>query len=295
MGVVLAVGTISALLAGSVIAVAALHGPSRLGGLPAATADSTERPVAQAQLDQLLTEASAARDSLQFPVGESRTTKHVQDSTTQENYDEVDELDSQGHVISLTMFSNGQLRAAMRFDAAPHPALPIGQVAATETAEKAASGLGLVAVPPTLTYPDVSSGGWVAQWDRTENGVAVRGDGTVVRVWADGRIAGVSHSFHVLAAPPSVIIDAGSATQEVNASLDQIVGSQRADLTVQAPVLEWVRPNGAFDSTRPIAEDPVCRLAWVVDVSGGPSDSFTLLTVFVDAGDGTILGGDVVE
>ena len=39
----------------------------------------------------------------------------------------------------------------------------------------------------------------------------------------------------------------------------------------------------------------VCRLAWVVDVSGGPSDSFTLLTVFVDAGDGTILGGDVVE
>jgi hypothetical protein len=244
-----------------------------------------------------LTKASAARDSLQFPVGVRRTARHVHDSTTEEDFDEVDELNSQGHVVSATMFSSGQLKAAMRFDAAPHPAAPIGQAAAIKSAQKAANGMGLVAGPPDQTYSDISSGGWVVQWDRIENGVPVRGDGTVVRVWADGRIAGVSHSSHALAAPPSVVLDAGTATEQVNASLEQIVGSQRADLKVQTPVLEWVRPNGAFDPTRPIAKDPVCRLAWVVDVetSGGPYDAFTMLTVFIDAGDGSLLGGDVVE
>jgi hypothetical protein len=221
----------------------------------------------------------------------------VYDSAKQDDYDEVDELDSQGHVVSLTQFSGGQLKAAIRFDTAPKPAAPIDQSAGIASAQKAAAQLGLVADPPSLAYVDPSSGGWDVRWDRYENGIQVRGDGTLVRVWADGRILSVSRSSHSLAVAPSATLDAGVATSQVDASLRQITASNVGGLKVGTPVLEWVRPNGAFDATRPIDEDPVCKLAWVVDVqpSGGQADSFTKLTIFIDAGNGSLLGGDVVE
>jgi hypothetical protein len=59
----------------------------------------------------------------------------------------------------------------------------------------------------------------------------------------------------------------------------------------------WVRPNAAFDSTRSTFEDSVCRLAWVVNVkmSNGSDEDSSLLTIFLDAGDGSELGGDMVE
>ena len=147
---------------------------------------------------------------------------------------------------------------------------------------------------PDRTYSE-ELGGWAVHWDRLEKNIRVRGDGTLVRVWPDGRIASASRTSHALAAAPSKVIDAAVATEQVNASLSQIVAEARSDLKIQPPVLEWVRPNGAFQATRPIDGDPVCRLAWVVNVEGGPKGAFTLLTVFIDAGDGSLLGGDIVD
>jgi hypothetical protein len=52
-------------------------------------------------------------------------------------------------------------------------------------------------------------------------------------------------------------------------------------------------------STRPRsgAGDEPYRLAWVANVqpSGSIADVVRLITLYVDAGDGTVIGGDVVE
>jgi hypothetical protein len=61
--------------------------------------------------------------------------------------------------------------------------------------------------------------------------------------------------------------------------------------------MEWVGPNAAFDTSKLGQAPEPYRLAWVANVkpSGAAADGITLITLFVDAGDGTIIGGDVVE
>jgi hypothetical protein len=61
--------------------------------------------------------------------------------------------------------------------------------------------------------------------------------------------------------------------------------------------LEWVGPNAAFDPAKmDLATEPY-RLAWVANVkpSGRAADSLRLVTLYVDAADGSVIGGDVVE
>lgn len=294
---VLLVGVIAAVFVVSAVRAAPLFGPSqRSPSVPQATPLITREPLRQAAADPLIAKANATRDRLKFPVGVRQSASHVHDASTQEDYDEVDELDSQGHPVSQTTFSNLQLRTAIRFDTPPQVATPIDQSAGTAAAQQVATDLALVTNAPDRSYSDPATGGWYVQWDRTISGVPVRGDGTQVRVWADGRIAAVSQNDHALAAAPSTIIAASAATQRVKASMGQLAAGA-GSVQFQTPFLEWVRPNGTFDGTRPIGGEPICRLAWVVNVepSDTSSSSFTLLTFFVDAGDGTLLGGDVVE
>jgi hypothetical protein len=61
--------------------------------------------------------------------------------------------------------------------------------------------------------------------------------------------------------------------------------------------LEWVGPNAAFDPSKLDATPAPYRLAWVANVkpSGPVAQSVRLITLYIDAGDGTVLGGDVVE
>ena len=61
--------------------------------------------------------------------------------------------------------------------------------------------------------------------------------------------------------------------------------------------LEWVEPNAAFDAAKLSAAPAPYRLAWVANVrpSGVAAGYVSLVTLYVDAANGTILGGDVVE
>ena len=61
--------------------------------------------------------------------------------------------------------------------------------------------------------------------------------------------------------------------------------------------LEWVGPNAAFDPAAVGEAAAPYRLAWVANVkpTGAASDVLRLVTLYVDAGDGSIIGGDVVE
>ena len=66
---------------------------------------------------------------------------------------------------------------------------------------------------------------------------------------------------------------------------------------IQGMNLEWVGPNAAFDPAKVGATNEPYRLAWVANVqpSGSIADVVRLITLYVDAGDGTVIGGDVVE
>jgi hypothetical protein len=262
---------------------------------------STDQLVDPQGLDQaaaapVLTQTASIRDLLKFPVGARRNAQHLNNNSTGDNYDQVDELDAQAHPVATIQVSGGKLISAIRLDIPPQSAAPINRGAGIAAGQKAAADLGLATTAPDRAFADDATGGWITQWDRTENGIPVRGDGVAVRVWADGRIASVGSSSHALAAAPTTTISAVSATSAIKASLSSTAAGSSAVRT-DTPTLEWVRPNGVFDSSRPFAPDQVSRLAWVVNVkpAAGTDAPFTMLTFFVDAGSGSLIGGDVVE
>jgi hypothetical protein len=242
--------------------------------------------------------AKAARDALGFPVGSKRSGRHVQDGGRKVTYDEVSEVDSADRPVDLTQFDDkGHLLAAVRFDSPSAVAAPATPDTAVRSAQRGltASGLSVSGQPQVDT--DSASGGWSVHWDRTQGGFRVRGDETRVHVWQDGRIQSVASVQHDLAAAPVRQLDQAAATSAVSSQLDTWFAGKESTAGIQGMDLEWVSPNAAFDASKVDAAVTPFRLAWVVNVkpSGPVSQSVRLITLYVDAGDGTVLGGDVVE
>ena len=272
--------------------------PRRDGGYapdPQTSPGISRLALGQGQSDAVIALSTSTLHLLQFPVGSKQTVWHVSDSQRHEEYDEVDELDARGEVVAVAMFTGARLRAAIRFDDPPQPAKPIDKAEAIASAQAAATKLKLGSGAPSSAYEEVPDSGWDVNWERRANGVPVRGDGVLIRVWADGRIASVAQNLHALAAAPAEVVDASVATSRVSDYVAGMAAEVRAGVNILPPELQWVRPNGAFDTTKPYDEEPVCRLAWVVTVEGSPDGAFTRLAYFIDAADGSLLGGDVVE
>jgi hypothetical protein len=226
----------------------------------------------------LLAQAGETGNALGFPVGVKRIGKHVRDGFEQTEYDEVTELDSKGRVSSITQFDkSGRLRSAIRLDSPPRNVLKVNSAGAIRAAQRSAQTAGLTLGTPSATDVDQATGGWTVHWDRVAGGIRVRGDETRVQVWPDGRIQSVARVEHDLAPEPGQRINSGYAIQGV--------------------ALEWVEPNGAFDPMLAAATSVPYRLAWVTEVKplGDAASAMWLMTLFVDAGDGNIIGGDFVE
>ncbi len=271
----------------------ALHPAPGVGSQASPTDGGT---VPQGDLAAMLTRAARVRDYLGFPVGLQRVSNQV--ATADGEFSEVDELDAKGRSVSTTEFdADGNLRLAVRFDVPPSSVASLAQSAGAATASRAAAALGVATGEPNRVEVDRAFGGWAATWDRFEGGVPVLGDGAVVHVWPDGRIAAVAQTIHSLAAAPTTLLTSSQATKAALAYLQQSVGGlSAAGYTMQAPVLEWVSPNGAFEQTTPIGGEQTYRLAWVVSVKNlGTGVAYSLVTLFVDAGDGSVIGGDFVE
>jgi hypothetical protein len=83
----------------------------------------------------------------------------------------------------------------------------------------------------------------------------------------------------------------------VAGQLDQWSSQGSVRYTVTDMDLEWVGPNAAFDASKLNTAPAPYRLSWVVNVkpTGEAADYIRLITLYVDAGNGTIIGGDVVE
>jgi hypothetical protein len=76
-----------------------------------------------------------------------------------------------------------------------------------------------------------------------------------------------------------------------------VAGASAADLRVVAAERAWIAPNDTFGGPRLDAPADTHRLAWAVrlDAAGPLADRLRSIEIWLDAGDGGLLGGDVVE
>lgn len=246
----------------------------------------------------LFARAGAIRDALGFPAGAARSGRHVKDGMQNAEYDEVADVDSAGQPISLTQFDGGgRLVTAVRFD--PPPAIS-GKVTSDQASKAAQSVLARSGLAPSgkaRVEPNPVAGGWDVHWPRTEGGFPVRGDETSVHVWQDGRIHSVARVDHQLSTLPSKRLGQADAQGVVTRQVDAWFANRGSGYAVQKMDLQWVEPNAAFDPSKLGATPASFRLAWVADVtpSGAAAEVIRQITLYVDAGDGTVIGGDVVE
>ena len=242
--------------------------------------------------------AKAARDALGFPVGTKRSGRHVQDGGRKAAYDEVSEVDSAGRPLALTQFDGtGRLLAAIRFDSPSTLASKGTPDAAARTAQRGLIASGVPASGQPEIDADSIAGGWNVHWDRTQGGYRVRGDETRVHVRQDGRIQSVARVQHDLAPAPARTVDRSTATTSVSRQLHTWFAGKESVAGVVGMDLEWVQPNAAFDAGKLGTTPGPYRLAWVANFkpSGPAAQSVSLITLYVDAEDGTVIGGDVVE
>ena len=242
--------------------------------------------------------AASARDAFGFPVGAKRTGKHVHDTYRPTDYDEVEEVDGTGQPLALTQFDpTGRLVAAVRFDRPFATSPKIDRDAATKAATTGLSASGVAVAGQYQADADPVLGGWNVHWDRSQDGFKVRGDETRVHVWPDGRIQSVARVEHPLTAAPAERLGIDDAKKVVNGQFDRWFAGRGSSYAVQQMSLEWVGPNAAFDAAKLSAAPAPYRLAWVANVkpSGVAAGYVSLVTLYVDAANGTILGGDVVE
>ncbi len=228
-----------------------------------------------------------------------RTVQRVVDRRETRTYVEVTDLDGRGRPLAVLRYgTDGQLGAAVRLGWVVGRGRPLGTAAEAE-----AAGIRLVravgtepAGPPQATR--WSGGGWTVAWPRVADGIPVPGDGLRVQLWADGSFHALASSERPLAARPAATRARAEAEAAVGRLLDRWipVGSRAATRIVDA-ALAWVAPNDTFEAARPDAPGDVLRLAWVVRVQTGGSLAGALrgLEVAIDAGDGSLLGGDVLR
>jgi hypothetical protein len=307
---VVAGATVTAAVGGSAAGTMAASGAGDASG--AVTAALAAEPFAAGQLgvvDAPLPAVAAAAQVeratrtgslLGLPSATRRSASRIVDRFGGRTYDEVAEYDAQGRLISLQRFDpDGRLLAAVRFGLRGDGGAPLaGAVGARQRAERLVSTLGLDAAGTPRIVAAPSNVGWTVAWDRVVGGIPVPGDGLRIQLWPDGSVHGLARSERTLAPRPAVLLEAARARSIAEAKLDSwFAGQTRGDASVSGLALAWVPPNDTFAVAAPDAPAAVLRLAWVVRVTTGGtlSDSLRALEIYVDAGDGSVLGGDVLR
>ena len=116
-------------------------------------------------------------------------------------------------------------------------------------------------------------------------------------MWPDGTIQSVARVEHQLAAAPSRRLTQAQATQAVTRQMTGWSSVGQAGYSLQSLELQWVAANAAFDPAKLATPSGPYRLAWVANIkpTGAAAGYVTLVTVYLDAADGTVIGGDFVE
>lgn len=260
----------------------------------------TERtPVTADRAASALALAAAARSRLGLPEPASSRVERVVDRFDGTAYDEVTGSDGTGRALHLERFdARGRLVGAVAFGWQATGGTPLPNAAAARArGNRLAADLRL---DPSGT-PDVTRGpddtGWTLTWPRVVDGVPVMGDGVRVDLWPDGRMHAIVRTERPLAPRPSGTLDEAAARDRATAALGTLFGSRSGQVGIATLGLGWVAPNDAFDPTGPDAPGSTLHLAWVVEArtSGELADGLRAVKLFLDAGTGTLIGGDVLR
>ena len=242
--------------------------------------------------------AAGVETQLGIPTPASRSVERITDTATGLALDEVTDLDIGGTPMGISRFdTGGQLVSSVRlgFVAPSDPSISAGSAAGIAGAILA--GLRL-AVPGTAAVTPRAAGGWLVRWVRSVGAVPVPGDGAAVQLAGDGSFHAIVRTQHLLAPIPAVLIDALRVRVLAEARLaGWFTADIRADASISSPALAWVAPNDTFGDAPPAASRGAVRLAWIVRVttSGPLAERLAGLELAFDAGDGTPLGGDILE
>ena len=278
------------------------------GGTPSSGADDryvaggpvTQRsPVAADQAASTLALAAAARSRLSLAEPATSRGERVVDRFSGTTYDEVTASDRTGRALHLERFdATGRLvgAVALGWEAAGGPRLATATAARARGDRLAADlGLGATGTPDVRQAPDDS--GWTITWQRAVDGVPVVGDGVRVDLWPDGRMHAIVRTERPLAPRPAATLDAPAARNRATATLATMFGTRSGQVRITTLGLGWVAPNNAFDPTAPDAPGATLRLAWVVEArtSGDLAGGLRAVKLFLDAGTGSLIGGDVLR
>jgi len=289
-------------VAGAALALGAPGGMSRGDAADRFVAGGpvTDRtPVAADRAASTLALAAAFRSRLGLSQPATSRVERVVDRFDGSAYDEVTASDGAGRALHLERFdAQGRLVGAVAFGWQADGGTPLANAAlARARGNRLAADLGL---EPSGT-PDVRQGpdgtGWTLTWPRQVDGVPVAGDGVRVDLWPDGRMHAMLRTERPLAPRPSTTLDEATARNRATATLGTMFGGRSGQVRISSLGLAWVAPNSAFDPTGPDAPGTTLRLAWVAEArtSGELADGLRAVKLFLDAGTGTLIGGDVLR
>jgi hypothetical protein len=299
MSILIRVSRLLPLVALAGLGVAAVGVPSSQGGDPFVAGGRSSRPV-----DLPISQAERARAhgrqlaaTLGLP-GVSQRVERLADRFEHRTYDEVTSLDAAGHEVAVARFEmDGTVAMALVLGWQAGHGAPIGRATAEARGIGIVRAAGLAVAGRPSILASSGSGGWSISWQRVVGGAPVRGDGVRVALWGDGSFHGLSRVQRPLADAPPHPIAAGVARTTAEAWAARRYGAAAGDLRVSAVERAWVAPNGAFDPKAPDAPAETLRLAWVVrfEAHGSLAGRLRSFEAWLDAGDGSLLGGDVIE
>lgn len=266
--------------------------PFRAGG-------RSTRPVA-APPDRLA-RAEARAGTLTAALGIPGVSHHasrLDDRFEHRTYDEVASFDAHGREVAITRFDldgSVAMAIALGWQSPANPRVDAPGAARSATAVARAAGLGVVGQPEVRA--SAGSGGWSAAWQRRVGGAVVRGDGIRISLWPDGSFHGLTRSERPLAAPPVRSLARAAARAIGERFVAEQFGTAASDIEITALDRVWVAPNDTFGAAGSDAPAATLRLAWVVrfDARGALAERVRSVELWLDAGTGAQLGGDVVE
>jgi len=264
----------------------------------AGTAAALPAALAVASSHAAVALAVEADRRLGLPSPTSRIADRLTDTATGLVLDEVTDLDAGGTPFSISRFDMaGRLVSSVRLGFVASTGQTIPAAAAAEGAAAIVASLGVTTTGSSAVTPR-AAGGWLIRWSRTVAGIPVPGDGVGVQLAADGSFHAIVRTEHQLAAAPAAPIDPARLRLLAGARLDGwLAAGLRREAAISSIALAWVAPNDTFGDAIPGGPRGVLRLAWIVRVttSGSLAGRFGGLELAFDAGNGTPLGGDLLE
>ena len=284
------------------LAIAALFA---IGAGPGQAADPfvaggrSTRPVA-APADHLARAESRARalTAALGIAGTSHRATRLDDKFEHRTYDEVTSLDAGGREVAISRFElDGTVAMAVGLGWRPGTGRAVDAIGAARSAVAVARTAGLAVSGQPDVRASAGSGGWSIAWQRRVDGAPVRGDGVRVMLWPDGSFHGLARSERPLAAAPTRTISAGQARAAAETRAVELFGAAIDEARIVSVERAWIAPNDTFGPAGPDASAATLRLAWVVrfESHGALAERLRQVELWLDAGNGSLLGGDLVE